>query len=203
MGQKAIALFAITSIILLTSFTYEVFAIKESDNFESKIVTDGDLYIESDIPTKVLFNVTAIDDSNNIIPVECDKISNSIFNVGKTKVRCMAIDPKGNQLRDSFVVTVGYNIVQIPDWFKQTTEFWVTQNMSDDEYMQTLKFLLEEQVMFVPQTKLPKDNTDVTIPIWINNIAKKWTEDKITNDEFSIGIKWMLDNNLIRQNKLK
>ena len=200
MQSKIFAISALMSVILLTSFTYEAFAIKESEKFESKIITDGDLYIESNIPAKVMFEVTATDDSNNIIPVECDKISNSIFNVGKTKVRCMAIDFEGNEIRDSFVVTVGYNIVQIPDWFKQTTEFWTSQNMTNEEYIQTLEFLLEEQIMYVPQTKLPKDNIDIIIPIWISDIAKKWIDNKITNDEFSIGIQWMLENNLIQTN---
>ena len=200
MQSKIFAISVLMSVILLTSFTYEAFAIKESERFESKIITDGDLYIESNIPAKVMFEVRAIDDSNNIIPVECDKISNSIFSVGKTKVRCMAIDFEGNEIRDSFVVTVGYNIVQIPDWFKQTTEFWTTQNMTNEEYIQTLEFLLEEQIMYVPQTKLPKDNIDIIMPIWINDIAKKWIDNKITNDEFSIGIQWMLENNLIQTN---
>ena len=199
--EENFLVFSIISIVLLSFFSFEAFAMDEDiKNFEGEVFTDGDLYVDSIHPVRVSFEVTAVDKSKNSIPVQCDKNSNSVFSIGKTKVRCMAIDSEGNQLRDSFVVTVGYNIVQIPDWFKQTTEFWVSDNMSNDEYFKTVEFLLEEKLIHIPQTKSPNDSVTSGIPVWIKDNAGKWTNDEISNDGFSIGLQWMLDHKLVRMN---
>ena len=185
------------SVFVFTIVTDEVFAMEKSNMVKVEIISDGDLYVESTIPAKISFEVIAVDEFNKQIPVQCDKTSNSLFSVGKTTVRCIAIDSSGNEFRDSFEVTVGYSIVQIPDWFKHTTEYWTSQNMSNEEYFETLEFLFDEEIIHLPQTKVPKENSDIQIPIWINTNAVKWTEGKLSSDEFSVGIQWMLDHGVI------
>ena len=177
--KKQFIVFAVLSVLVLTVFTGEVFAMEKSDIIEPEIISDGDLYVESTTPTKISFEVIAVDKFNKQIPVQCDKTSNSVFNVGKTTVRCMAIDSSGNEFRDSFEVTVGYSIVQIPDWFKHTTEYWISQNMSNEEYFETLEFLFDKEIIHLPQTKIPKENSEIQMPVWINTNAIKWTEGKI------------------------
>ena len=189
----------IISSIFFFGHTHTVFGDIKSDIEQIKIVTDGDLYIESQYPSQVAFNVVAKDNENNKLPVECDKTSKSFFKVGKTTVRCMAIDKFGNEVRDSFTITVGYNIVQIPDWFKQTTELWTTKKISDNNYIKILEFLLKEKVITVPLSKVPKDNNKGDLPIWIDDNAKKWIKGEISNDEFSISIKWMLDQGIVKK----
>ena len=164
---------------------------------EFKIITNGDLYVESKVPTQIPFNVTAMDGFNSPIPVECDKTPETMFKVGKTTVRCMAFDSFGNNVSDSFVVTVGYEIVQIPDWLKNITQFWISGGISDAQYFQTLSFLLDEQIIHVPYTKMPKSAGDYEIPIWIQTNAERWVNGGISDDEFSIGIQWLLDKKII------
>ena len=188
------------SSVFFLGHTNTVFGDIESDLGEVKIITDGDLYVESEFPSQVAFNIIAKDNANNELPVECDKTTNSFFEVGKTTVRCMAIDEFGNEIRDSFTITVGYNIVQIPNWFKQTTELWTTEKISDDSYTEILEFLLKEKIITIPMSKAPKDNNNVDLPIWINNTAEKWIKGDISNDEFSISIKWMLDHGIVQNN---
>ncbi|MDH3764960.1 MAG: hypothetical protein OER82_04030 [Nitrosopumilus sp.] len=115
----------------------------------------------------------------------------------------MAVDSFGNEVRDSFVVTVGYEIVQIPDWFKQTAKFWASQTMSDDEYIQTIDFLIDEQIIHIPQTKTPKDKADSNIPMLIKTNAEKWGKGEMSDDEFSIGIQWMLNQWMIQNQSNK
>ncbi len=192
--NKILVLFAVSVSVLFVGSTNSIFAAEHPDISTSKLTINGDVYIESKVPTQVPFKVIATDSFNNPIQVECDKTSNTLFKIGKTTVRCMAVDSLGNEIRDSFVVTVGYNIVQIPDWFKQTTEFWTTQTISDEEYFQTLQFLLDEQIIHVPYTKTPNDNKNPNIPVWIKTNAEKWTKGEMSDDEFSICIQWMLSN---------
>ena len=195
--NKMLIIFTISSVILFVGGTNDVFAVEQSDEINSKIMTNGDLYVKSATSIQIPFSVNAIDSFDNPIPVECDKTSKTMFKTGKTTVRCMAVDSFGNEVRDSFVVTVGYEVVQIPNWLKQITQFWISGDVSDAEYFQTLSFLLDEQIIHVPNTKAPKNIGYNEIPIWIETNAEKWVKGEISDDEFSIGIQWMLDRSII------
>lgn len=191
--EKIFILVIMLSIIFVFS-AEDVSGFQQSDTHTSKIITKGDLYVQSEEPIHVPFNITASDSFNNPIQVECDKTPNSIFKTGKTTVRCMAMDSSGNIVKESFVVTVGYNIVQIPNWFKQTTIYWTSETISDDEYFNILEFLLDEKIIHIPQTKIPRENSHIEIPIWIKTNAEKWVNEKLSNDEFSIGLQWIIQN---------
>lgn len=195
--NKTLIIFAASSAILFVGSASDVFAVEQSTIINPKIMTKGDLYIESKTSIQIPFSVTAIDGFNNPIPVECDKTSKTMFKTGKTTVRCMAVDSFGNKARDSFVVTVGYEIVQIPNWIKQITQFWISDNISDTEYVQTLNFLLDEQIIHVPHTKIPKNSGEHQIPTWIKDNAEKWTKGEISDDEFSIGVQWIMNQKAI------
>ncbi|MDH3833433.1 MAG: HYR domain-containing protein [Nitrosopumilus sp.] len=197
MQNKTLIIFAVSSAILFVGNTSDVFAVEQSTIINPKIITNGDLYIESKTSIQIPFMVTATDSFNNPIPVECDKTPNTMFKIGKTTVRCIAVDSFGNEARNSFVITVGYEIVQIPNWIKQITQFWTSGNISDTEYFQTLNFLLDKQIIHVPHTKTLKYDEESKIPIWIKTIAEKWTKGEMSDDEFSIGIQWMLDRKII------
>ena len=203
MQNRILVIFAVSSSILIIGNVDDAWALEQSETVLPKITTGGDLYIESKVPTQVSFNVSAKDGSNNPIPVECNKTLNTVFKTGKTTVRCIAADSFGNEIRDSFVVTVGYEIVQIPDWFKQTAKFWADHIISDDEYIHTVDFLINEQIIHVPHTKTPKDSIDTNIPVWIKANAEKWIKGEISDDEFSIGIQWMLDKGMIQNQSNK
>ena len=195
--NKILVIFAVSLSVLFAGSVNDVFAVEQLTMLKSKIITNGDLYVESKTPTQIPFSVTAIDGFNNSIPVECDKTPKTMFKVGKTTVRCMAFDSFGNKASDSFVVTIGYEIVQIPDWLKNITQFWISGGISDDEYFQTLSFLLDEQIIHVPYTKMPKNSGDYEIPTWIKTHAERWVDGEISNDEFSIGMYWLLDRKII------
>ena len=195
--NKILVIFAVSLSVLFAGSVNDVFAVEQSTMLKSKIVTNGDLYVESNIPTQIPFSVTTMDGFNNSISVECDKTPKTIFKIGKTTVRCMVFDSFGNKTSDSFVVTIGYEIVQIPDWLKNITQFWISGGISDDEYFQTLSFLLDEQIIHVPYTKMPKNSGDYEIPTWIKTHAERWVDDEISNDEFSIGMYWLLDRKII------
>ena len=191
-NKKLIIFLAITTIIF-TVINNEVYA--EEENV-TKITVEDDLYIKSSTPIQVAFEIKATDEFDNMVPVNCDKTPNSVFELGKTTVRCIAIDSLGNEVRDSFEVTVGYDIVHIPDWFKQTTEFWITEKISEREYVKTLDYLLEEQLMKIPTSKSSNKSANSSIPIWIETNSEKWVNNEITNDEFSIAIQWIVEHKL-------
>ena len=197
MQNKMSIIFAVSLSVILVGNALDAFAVEPPSMLESKIITNGDLYVKSKTPTQILFSVTAVDGFNSSIPVECDKTSKTMFKTGKTTVRCIAFDSFGNKATGSFVVTIGYEIVQIPDWLKNITQFWISGGISDAQYFQTLSFLLDEQIIHVPYTKMPKNSGDHEIPIWIQTSAERWVNGDMSDDEFSIGIQWLLDKKII------
>jgi hypothetical protein len=191
--------FSVFSVILLQTIVIDqAFASGPADKTPPTIITQGDIYKISKIPTIIPFSVAAIDNVDGKVQVDCDKTKKTVFNLGKTTVRCLATDSSGNEARVSFVVTVGYEIVKIPSWLKQTTAFWVADQMSDSEYAKTLQYLLEKEIIHIPFSKQTKNAFGTEIPVWVKSNSQKWITGEISDDEFSIGIQWMLERGLIQ-----
>ena len=199
--MKQIILLSMTviSIILLqTAASHNAFATDSSDTVKPTITTQGDIYKISTIPTPVSLSILAVDDVDGQIRVDCDKTSKTIFQIGKTTVRCYTIDSAGNEARASFVVTVGDNFVKIPNWIKSVTQYWVNQQMSDREYAATLTYLMEQKIVYVPYSGQITHDPIWEVPIWIKTNSQNWIDGKSSVDEFSIGIQLMLERGLIQ-----
>lgn len=162
-----------------------------------KIFIPKDIYVLSKNPVKIDFKVNAIDNVDGKVSVQCDKTSESVFKLGKTTVRCETEDSTGNKSRASFIVTVGYDIVQIPSWIKQPTRLWIENSIDDKTYAKTISFLIKEQLVKVPFVKSP-NNSASEIPIWIKTNAKSWVDNKISDDEYSIMLQWLINRNIIQ-----
>ncbi len=156
-----------------------------------------DVYVENDKPTKIPWGLTSVN-SDYTESFYCDKTPNSTFKLGKTTVRCIEYDANG-EYRSSFVVTVGYKIVQVPDWFKIPTLLWLDGIISDSEYFASVETMIQNGYMSIPQTKNLKNSE--TIPIWIYQNSGKWANGEITDDEFSIGIQWLIENGFIKNSE--
>ncbi len=198
--MKHIILLSMTISILLLQIaaSYNAFATDSSDTVKPTITTQGDIYKISTIPTPVSLSILAVDDVDGQIRVDCDSTSQTIFQIGKTTVRCYTIDSAGNEARASFVVTVGDNFVKIPDWVKNLTQYWLNHQMSDVQYAATLKYLIEQKIVHVPYSKQTTDDAASDVPIWIKTNSQKWIDGTMSNDEFSIGVQWMLERGLIQ-----
>jgi len=187
--------FLIFSLVLVSTVSVND-AFAKSDNTKPIISTQGDIFEVSQFPTTVSLKVSAFDDVDGKIRVDCDKSERTVFKIGETKVRCYSIDSSGNVARASFVVTVGDNFVKIPDWFKQTTQFWVNNNTSDREYTKAIQFLISQKIVHIPFTN-QGDDVDSEIPIWIKTNSQNWIDGNASTDEFSIGISWMIERGLV------
>lgn len=199
--MKQIILLSMTviSILLLQVAASNIaFATNSPDTVKPTITSRGDIYEISTVPAPVSLFISAIDDVDGKVRVVCDKSSQSVFKVGKTTVRCMATDSAGNMARESFVVTVGDSFVLIPDWVKNITKYWVNNQMSDEQYTDTLTYLIEQKIVYVPHSIQTTDDANSEIPIWIKTNSQKWVDGTSSSDEFSIGIQWMLERGPIR-----
>ena len=185
-------------LLLYTAASNNAFATESSDTVKPIITTQGDIYQISTIPTPVSLLISAVDDVDGKVRVDCDSTSKTIFQIGKTTVRCYTIDSAGNEARASFVVTVGDNFVKIPDWVKGVTQFWVNQQMSDEQYAATMSYLIEQKIVYVPYSGQITEEPNWEVPIWIKTNSQNWIDGTSSVDEFSIGIQLMLERGLIQ-----
>lgn len=145
-------------------------------------------------PTIINFNVKAVDYLGVPINVECDRISGTLFKLGKTTVNCIAVDSFGNTIRKNFKVTVGVDVVEIPSWFKPITGYWMSGQITDADYFSSLNYLLKKEIILIPTGKLVKTNPMTEIPSWVYHSAGQWADKKTGDHEFSIAVEWLIHN---------
>ena len=197
--MKQFLLLSTTIFILLlsTAASHNVFADESTDTVKPTITTQGDIYQISTIPAPVSLLISAVDDVDGKVRVDCDATSKTIFQIGKTTVRCYAIDSAENVARESFVVTVGDNFVKIPDWVKGVTQYWIDDKMSDQQYASTMTYLMEQKIVYVPFSGQTSFESDWNVPIWVKTTSQDWIDGTASSDEFSIGLQLMLERGLI------
>jgi len=184
-------------LLLYTTASNYAFATESSDTDKPIITTQGDIYQISTIPAPVSLLISAVDEVDGKVRVDCDATSKTIFQVGKTTVRCYAMDSAGNEARESFVVIVGDNFVKIPDWVKGVTQYWIDDKMSDQQYASTMTYLMEQKIVYVPFSGQTSFESDWKVPIWVKTTSQDWIDGTASSDEFSIGLQLMLERGLI------
>ena len=201
-GNKIIGEKKLLSVIFCISFLSYPMAFAQIPSFVIDrdppiLLMPTDIYVSSQVPTSVPFSVKALDNVDGKVPVNCDKISGQIFKVGKTVVRCEAYDNAKNRSQSSFVVTVGYEVVQIPSWVKSITKTWANNFIDDKTYSETIGYLIKEKIIKIPLGK-NSDHFKADFPKWIKVNAQYWVDGKISDDEYSIMLQWMIHNGLIK-----
>jgi len=84
----------------------------------------------------------------------------------------------------------------VPTWIKNTAGWWATDKIPDGEFVKSLQFLIENNIITV-QSSGKTQSTLQTIPLWIKNTAGWWATDKIPDGEFLKGINFLIDNGLL------
>jgi len=110
--------------------------------------------------------------------------------------------------QDSFAQTD--TAVKIPDWVKGVANFWSTGQITDQEFVDALEFLIKEKVIHSSSITVldqaPEDSresTPVTVPSWIKEDAGSWYEGAIGDSEFAERIEFMIEQEIIRSPKIK
>ncbi|BDQ30050.1 hypothetical protein NZNM25_16370 [Nitrosopumilus zosterae] len=72
---------------------------------------------------------------------------------------------------------------KIPQWIKVNTEWWITNQISDLEFLEGIDFLFEKQIISVPERDVIAES-QWKIPEWVKISAEWWYEEKISDDDF-------------------
>lgn len=84
---------------------------------------------------------------------------------------------------------------KIPDWIRNTAAQWASGEMSDSDFANGIKYLIEND--FIRVSDIPDTQSENEIPDWIRNNASWWASGKITEAEFINAIKYLIENKII------
>jgi hypothetical protein len=118
-------------------------------------------------------NSTAL---QGLVEPNCYPISGSFFYIGTTTVTCAARDQSGNSVLKSFSVTVTQQKNSIPHWVKNLASFWCSNNINDNDFKTSLKYLVSNKMVYASQSQ--SGTLD-------KSYACLWANGKITDDQVS------------------
>jgi len=85
----------------------------------------------------------------------------------------------------------------IPDWIKDVAEFWCGDQIEDAEFIQAIQYLLDNQIITVPQAQPGVAGAGQQVPQWVKNNACWWSQGQISDAEFTNAIQYLVKEGII------
>ena len=85
----------------------------------------------------------------------------------------------------------------IPDWVKNTAGWWSERQISQSEFTDGLEFLINESIIYIPETEPVSPGPDKIIPDWVRNTAGWWSKNLIPDSEFTSAMKYLIQIGII------
>ena len=84
----------------------------------------------------------------------------------------------------------------IPDWVKNTADWWADGQIPDSAFLQGIQFLIKEEIIIVQISTVDSEAVE-EVPGWVKNTAGWWAEGKIHDITFAGAIKYLLSQGII------
>ena len=86
--------------------------------------------------------------------------------------------------------------VSIPAWIKTSVGFWVNDVTSDDEYVNSMQYLIEEDIIKVGDVQSAKKS--IGVPEWVKAVAGFWQADAVTDQEYIDAMTFLIKEGIIQ-----
>ena len=95
------------------------------------------------------------------------------------------VDPRSQGVLkiSGFEVGIPPQLSKIPNWIKLNANWWATDQISDDEFLEGIDFLIQKELVSSPM-EYTSDDSKQKIPQWLKFPANWWATDQISDDEF-------------------
>jgi len=86
---------------------------------------------------------------------------------------------------------------EIPEWIKDQSEWWINGAISDREFIDLFEYLIENEIINVPN--LPDSNQvgKAPIPSWFKNNVRWWNTGQVTDFDFAKGLEYLVKTGVI------
>ncbi len=85
---------------------------------------------------------------------------------------------------------------QIPDWLRSNAKWWSTGVISDSEFGNGIKYMMENDLIKTKSSHLTQTSIPQT-PAWMKSNAGWWADGKISDAEFVSGLQHLVNSGLI------
>ncbi|MCS5653761.1 MAG: hypothetical protein NZ825_14070 [Candidatus Marinimicrobia bacterium] len=85
----------------------------------------------------------------------------------------------------------------IPNWVKDVAKYWYENNIDDDTFIGTLKYLIQHEILILPDEDAAR-STQSEIPTWVKNTAGWWADDQIDDETFVNALQYLIKVGIIQ-----
>ncbi|HXX06258.1 MAG TPA: hypothetical protein VEJ68_05490, partial [Candidatus Bathyarchaeia archaeon] len=85
----------------------------------------------------------------------------------------------------------------IPFWIKTTTKWWSQGQISDNDFVNSIQYLLQKQILQIPPPPNHSMPVNHQIPDWIKNSTGTWATGHEPDDEFTSGIQYLMQSGIL------
>ncbi len=82
----------------------------------------------------------------------------------------------------------------IPDWVKDNARKWSSTSITDSEFINGLKQMIEDKIIVSSKDNLTSEKA---IPDWFKNNARWWSNNQISNDDFIKSLQYLVQKGII------
>lgn len=86
---------------------------------------------------------------------------------------------------------------KIPTWIKNNAKWWASEQMGDHAFASGIQFLIEQDIIQIPDVSETPPNSFRGMPTWVKNIAGYWANDSIDDREFIKSIQYLIGKGII------
>jgi len=190
------------------NYTVEIYADEESYMLGDTITFNGNVN-KYDEDRKL--RITIFDNTDRYLITQKTSVNpdstfshsielNKKFSDGKFIVKAQYGNSNTTVKIMSFVISSNNNDTtqdnEIPSWLKTTVGYWADGVSSDGEFINAIKFLIEDGIIQIPATTQGTGNTD-QIPSWLKITVGYWADGVSSDGEFINAIKFLIENGLM------
>ena len=157
-----------------------------------KLITalpDADGNFQTQVDTEFYFN---LDGTYTAIALTPDK--NKVTTISFKFLTTSLVEPKDSETVPSII---SQEIV-VPSWLKNSAGWWSNDLIRDDEFVKGIQYLINEDILKIPETEQTGIGSTLEIPSWIKNNAGWWADDLLTDYDFVQGIQWLIANGIMK-----
>ena len=85
----------------------------------------------------------------------------------------------------------------VPEWVKDSTNWWTLTKISDQDFLKSLEYMIENNIIKIPENKVFEKESELKMMSWIRNHLSVWSQNASSDDEFFKSTQWLMDNKLI------
>ena len=88
--------------------------------------------------------------------------------------------------------------INIPAWIKNQAEWWVAGSINDNEFLNSIQYLIKEKIIVIPPTDSAAQEGPKDIPDWVKKSVHWWSIGTISDKEFVSALQFLVKEGIIK-----